>query len=95
MSQNPLSKDCTSTWRKETIEVKGKGQDEKQKQRQGASVRKGTVLTLIALWVLSFFTNDRSQMQAACLTCGLGLMMCLFKMRSRTQGTTSFTFKSI
>lgn len=52
-------------------------------------------LTLIALWVLSFFTSDRSQMQAACLTCGLGLMMCLFKIRSRTQGTTSFTFISI
>lgn len=33
-------------------------------------------------------------MQAACLTCGLGLIMCLFKIRSRTQGTTSFTFKS-
>jgi len=56
---------------------------------------KGIFLTLIALCVLSFFTIDRSQMQAACLTCGLGLIMCLFKIRSRTQGTTSFTFKSI
>lgn len=30
-------------------------------------------------------------MQAACLTCGLGLTICLFKITSNTQGTTSFT----
>ena len=30
-------------------------------------------------------------MHAACLICGLGLTMCLFKITSSTQGTTSLT----
>lgn len=76
-------------------EKEGTEKVEKQKHRDNELVlRNGIFLTLIALCVLNFFTIDRSQMQAACLTCGLGLTMCLFKIRSRTQGTTSFTFKS-
>lgn len=34
-------------------------------------------------------------MQAACLTCGLGLTICLFKITSNTQGTTSFTLAPV
>lgn len=48
-------------------------------------------LTFTSTWVLSFLTRERSQMQAACLTCGLGLIICLLKITSKTQGTTSFT----
>ena len=48
-------------------------------------------LTFTSTWVLSFLTRERSQMKAACLTCGLGLIICLLKITSKTQGTTSFT----